>query len=105
MVITRWRLSNHDLRIETGRYVRPIMPRNMRVCSVCVDSVEDEDHALYHCQLYDDVRKNYWSLLEQYPIITDIFNPKTEVDFCQLGKLLFDIEGFRKVLDVGVEDD
>ena len=105
VVITRWRLSNHDLRIETGRYVRPIMPRNMRVCSVCVDSVEDEDHALYHCQLYNDVRKNYRSLLEQYPLITDIFNPKTVVDACQLGKLLLDIEEVRKDLDLGVEDD
>ena len=83
VIITRWRLSNHDLRIETGRYIRPILPRNMRVCSVCVESVEDEEHALYYCHLYDDVRRKYRSLLEQYSLVTEIFNPKTEVDACQ----------------------
>ena len=45
------------------------------------------------------------SLLEQCPLITDIFNPKTVVDACQLGKLLLDIEEVRKDLDLGVEDD
>ena len=38
-------------------------------------------------------------------IITNIFNPKTVVDACQLGKLLLDIEEVRKDLDLGVEDD
>ena len=31
-VITRWRLSNHRLKIELGRYLRPIIPKHMR-CS------------------------------------------------------------------------
>ena len=26
VIVTRWRLSNHDLRVETGRYVRPWTP-------------------------------------------------------------------------------
>ena len=101
VIITRWRLSNHDLRIETGRYIRPILPRNMRVCSVCVDYVEDEEHALYHCQLYDDARRKYRNLLDQYSLVTEIFNPKTVVDACQLGKFLLDIEEVRK----NTEDD
>ena len=103
--ITRWRLSNHDLRIETGRYIRPILPRNMRVCSVCSDSIEDEEHAIYHCPLYNDVRGNYRDLLERYSRVTEIFNPKSVVDACQLGKLLIDIENVRKHLNLNVEDD
>ena len=98
-------MSNHDLRIETGRYVRPIIPRNMRVCSECVGTVEDEEHLLYHCPLYDDVRRSYTNLLEQYSLVTEIFNPKTVVDACHLGKLLIDIENVRKNLDLNVEDD
>ena len=105
VIITRWRLSNHDLRIETGRYIRPILLRNMRVCSVCVETVEDEEHALYHCPLYNDVRRNYIDLLERYSLVTEIFNPRTVVDACQLGKLLIDIENVRKDLDLNVEDD
>ena len=105
VIITRWRLSNHDLRIETGRYIRPILPRNMRVCSVCVDSVEDEEHALYHCQLYDDVRRKFRNLLDQYSLVTEIFNPKTVVDACQLGKFLLGIEEVRKNLNLNTEDD
>ena len=31
-VITRWRLSNFDLAIETGRYVRPKVERDQRIC-------------------------------------------------------------------------
>ena len=77
----------------------------MRVFSVCVESVEDEEHALYHCQLYDDVRRKYRSLLEQYSLVTEIFNPKTVVDACQLGKLLLEIEEVRKNLDLNTVDD
>ena len=77
----------------------------MRVCSVCVETVEDEEHALYHCPLYNDVRRNYTDLLERYSLVTEIFNPRTVVDACQLGKLLIDIENVRKDLDLNVEDD
>ena len=40
-VITRWRLSNHRLNIETGRYTKPKTPREDRVCSMCM-VLEDE---------------------------------------------------------------
>ena len=34
VIIPRWRLSNHQLKIETGRYTTPKTPRNDRTCSV-----------------------------------------------------------------------
>ena len=34
-VISRWRLSNHQLRIETGRYDSPKTPRENRKCLLC----------------------------------------------------------------------
>ena len=76
----------------------------MRFCSVCIESVEYEEHAIYHCPLYDDVRRNYTDLLEQYSLVFEIFNPKTVVDACQLGKLLIDIENVRKHLNLNVEE-
>ena len=33
-ILTRWRLSNFDLRIETGRY--DDTPRELRLCSLCL---------------------------------------------------------------------
>ena len=105
VIITRWRLSNHDLRVETGRYVRPILPRDMRFCSSCTTVVEDERHALYDCPLYDGVRGNYVELLRKYPQVTQIFNPVDVVDACLLGKFLIDIEKIREDQDLNwVED-
>ena len=105
VMITRWRLSNHDLRVETGRYVRPILPRDMRVCSNCTTVVEDEEHALYHCPLYDCVRQKYNELLERYPLVTQIFNPIDVVDACLLGKFLIDIEKVRENLELNIVED
>ena len=47
-VITRWRLSCHSLRIETGRYQHPALPRNERTCTVC-NILEDEHHETTPC--------------------------------------------------------
>ena len=53
-IITRWRLSNHDLTIETGRYTRPIIPRDERNCVHC-NILADEFHAIFICPLYDAI--------------------------------------------------
>ena len=34
-VITRWRLSNFELAVETGRYHRPQIVREQRLCKAC----------------------------------------------------------------------
>ena len=34
-IITRWRLSNHKLKIEVGRYTKPLTSRNERLCDYC----------------------------------------------------------------------
>ena len=47
-IITRWRLSNHKLFIETGRYHIPPIPREERKCSNC-HILEDESHVIYIC--------------------------------------------------------
>ncbi|KAK4700299.1 hypothetical protein P7C70_g5950, partial [Phenoliferia sp. Uapishka_3] len=49
--MTRVRMSNHHLGIETGRHHRPpINPRSRRVCRLCdKDEIEDPRHALSSC--------------------------------------------------------
>ena len=52
IIITKWRLSSHNLKIETGRYTTPPTPRGERVCSECTTAVEDEHHVIFQCLLY-----------------------------------------------------
>ena len=47
--ITKFRLSCHSLEIETGRYVRPYLPPEERICHTC-KVMEDEKHFLLNCQ-------------------------------------------------------
>jgi hypothetical protein len=45
------------LSIETGRYARPPVPVENRLCVVCnKNCVESEKHFLLDCPLYDDLR-------------------------------------------------
>ena len=39
-------MSPHDLMIERGRYLRPVIPRNQKMCLNC-EQLEDEIHYDY----------------------------------------------------------
>ena len=41
VIITRCRLSNHDLLIETGHYTKPYTVRENRLCKTC-DTIVNE---------------------------------------------------------------
>ena len=58
---TRFRLSSHDLKIETGRWSR--IPRNERFC-VCSDVVQDEFHVLFLCPNTSQIRSGIPCLFE-----------------------------------------
>ena len=55
--LTRLRLSNHKLLIETGRHLRPKLERNQRKCFTCKDEIEDELHFIMKCPLYATERQ------------------------------------------------
>ena len=58
--ITRFRISAHSLRIQTGRYARNRLDRNLRVCQLCQEQdVEDEFHFILKCTLFNSLRKKY----------------------------------------------
>ena len=46
ITLTKLRLSNHKLAIETGRYARPYKKPEGRTCPICKKDVEDEIHFL-----------------------------------------------------------
>ena len=51
-----FRLSCHDLEIERGRYARPRVPPEKRICKICTKAPETEDHFIISCQAYSDLR-------------------------------------------------
>ena len=56
--LTKFRLSSHDLAIETGRYTN--MPRDQRICLQCnMNMVETEYHFLLVCPKYRELRHNF----------------------------------------------
>ena len=63
VALSRFRSSSHTLEIERGRYVKPIIPVQERLCRVCL-VLEDERHLLFHCVLYDGERRQLLSKIE-----------------------------------------
>ena len=53
--LSRFRLSDHDLMIEVGRYKN--IPKSERFCQFCTGIVEDEIHFLVRCKSYNTQRK------------------------------------------------
>ena len=53
ITLTKLRLSNHKLAIETGRYVRPYKKLEERICP------EDEIHFLTLCPVYQEKKKYF----------------------------------------------
>ena len=54
MAYTKYRLSDHNLAIEQGRRKNPKIPRDLRICPLCRDEVENETHFLLICNAYSD---------------------------------------------------
>ena len=75
---TKFRTSNHKLAVETLRYKRPVVPREKRLCEFCnQNKIEDENHMIFSCNTYDDIRETYFekigTLLDINPTIKDEF--------------------------------
>ena len=91
IAITRWRLSCHKLRIETGRYTYPITPRDERLCKLC-RTVEDESHALFYCLAHTFIRMKFFPLLCKYTVVNQLLNPQSSEDVKQVGTYILELE-------------
>ena len=98
IIITKWRLSSHNLKIETGRYTTPPTPGGKRVCSECTPAVEDEHHVVFQCPLYRSVQIKHVDLLLRLKSIPELLNPKTIVDANEVGDMLLSIDDIRRDL-------
>ena len=66
-------------------------------CAFC-NIMEDEEHAIFNCRAYDTIRDSFRDLLQQYPTVKQILNPKDKETAEKVGSLLKLIEAERKSL-------
>ena len=90
IIISRWRLSCHRLKVETGRHIRPRVPREQRVCGTC-NIIEDEQHVVFVCPLYQTIRTELEDLLRKNTTITMFINPD-RYSIILTARMLFSIE-------------
>ena len=101
LALARFRISSHNLRIETGRYTRPNKtPPDQRICLYCPSqAVEDEMHMLLKCPLYQVERNILMSttvkILPDIPSLpeldkfTTIMACKDSIVLAALGKFVY----------------
>ena len=92
------------IRLETGRYER--LPLKSRTCFNCPGSIENEEHVLLLCPVYNDLRETlFTTLVHEFPDIngrTDrerlcvIFDCKQNRSIRTCAKTCFDILKLRR---------
>ena len=111
--LSRYRTSSHSLRIETGRYTRPVTPIFERKCCYCEDGfIDDEKHFILICDIFKLKRQCFISrvraLFPQFDRMTIdeklrfILCPPT-VDLAKcISKFLGIMTNIRKEMDMGL---
>lgn len=64
--LTKLRISAHKLKIEKGRFFKPPIPVENRVCDNCLSEIEDEIHFLIKCPKYDIYRNLFFSSVQKH---------------------------------------
>ena len=115
--LTRYRVSAvANLRIESGRYTRPVTPVTSRICCYCnSDSVDDEKHAILLCKTFSLKRNcffgkmsshipNFFLLSEEDKLSTILCPHTSEIALC-VSKYLGILSETRNKLDKGLSFD
>ena len=85
--VTKFRLSNHRLTIETGRHTTPKTPKEERFCPFCPGKVEDEYHFLFECRILRHLRQEcFEKVVENMPIFENL-QKETRINtlMCEIG--------------------
>ena len=85
--------SSHRLAIESGRWARPVVPRDQRACPVCSVRPEDEYHLILICPSYGNIRKAlipicYHNRPSMYELVL-LFNDTRKMVFWNLAKFIY----------------
>ena len=93
VAIGQLRVASHRLEIEAGR--AHDIPMEERVCRVCREEVESEEHFVCRCRAYDDIRERYEPLFRGQPSLREIMHSR---DQRQLGRYLLEAQRYRDTL-------
>ncbi len=92
IALSKFRISSHNIRIETGRYDNPKSEPNERLCIFCDMQVdEDGKHFLLECPLYTDHRTHLLHVcytINQNEKFIEIMKNKDHKIIAALGKYL-----------------
>ena len=99
ITITRWRLSSHELKIETGRYTKPITNREDRLCKICRE-IENESHAIFTCKAHRWIREKNKNLFDSFKDAKTFLNPPTVDTAKKVALYLTEIEKNMKACDM-----
>ena len=97
--LVKFRISATKLAIESGRYLRPQVPLNDRLCTFCNDKcVENEMHFLLDCEFYKEKRESLYRIASQH---CELFTFMDKIDkFIYLvsceGPLIIEVAKFCK---------
>jgi hypothetical protein len=64
-MLSKFRLSSHNLHIEKGRHTKPKTAEERRICNYC-KVVENEQHMLTECVMYNDLREVLYCVIRSY---------------------------------------
>ena len=76
---TRYRLSSHNLKVETGRWGR--IEQENRTCSCTTGGVQNEPHVLFKCDFTNNIRAKYDILGDS---VEDLFNTTEDQILCNI---------------------
>lgn len=97
--ITKFRLSSHNLEIESGRYHNVSVKD--RLCKFCNTDIEDEFHFILKCYKYNEIRHRYikeyyWKYPSVYKLV-QLFTIQNTTQLCNLGKYLVNASRIRNM--------
>lgn len=98
ITLTKMRISNHRLAIETGRFSR--IPRNDRVCGYCkandIFEIEDEKHVLLRCAAYSDIRSELFTSVRNHCPNFDVLDEQNKLFYLlnSSGSVIQDVARF-----------
>ena len=90
--IAKFRLSSHNLNIESGRFHN--VTRRNRICNLCqLQDIEDEFHFILKCPIYNEYRqkfvKRYYRTRPSVFKLTQLLSTNNGKELNKLGKYLY----------------
>lgn len=98
-MLTKIRLSNHQLKNETGRYNNTL--RSQRICTLCAcNDIEDEFHFILKCPFYENLRsmyiKKYYYVKPSVFKVVCLMSSENVKELSNLGKFLYKATALRQ---------